>query len=144
MPPAMLRIGCTVTCGASLGMDRYRASRSRSRGLYLFRNCPDEAHQLARDRGRDHRRQLSGAGERAVAPAQPLLRLPCDVTDRFGPTLLAQQLFAADPCRKAIAPCRLDQHPSRRAVTGLGDPTLAACAAAGVFGWHQAKIGHEL
>src|ERR1700735_1847129 len=87
---------------------------------------------------------LSGARELAIAAAQPFLSLPGNVTDRLDQAFLSQQLLAADPCGKAIAPCRLDEHPSSRAVTGLSDPALAACTAAGMFGWHQAKICHEL
>src|ERR1700688_2462932 len=117
---------------------------SGSRGVYLFGDCPDEACQLAGDRGSDHRRQLPGSCERAIASAQPFLSLPRDITDRLSQTFLSQQLLAADPCGKAVAPCGLDEHPPCRAVTGLGDPALAACAAAGMLGWHQTKIRHEL
>lgn len=60
-----------------------------------------EAGQLARDRGSDHRRQLSCPGELAIPSAQSLLSFPCDVTDRLGQTLLAQQLLSADPRGKA-------------------------------------------
>jgi hypothetical protein len=51
---------------------------------YLTSDCRHEAHKLARDRGADHGLQLSRPGKPAIAPAQPLLRLPCDVADRFG------------------------------------------------------------
>ena len=49
------------------------SARSGSRGLYLFGDRPDEARQLTRDRGSDHRRLLSCPGELAIPSAQPLL-----------------------------------------------------------------------
>src|SRR3954449_10391519 len=95
------RLPCSVTV---------TLRRSGSRGLHLFGDCPNKAGQLARNRGGDHRRPLSGPGKCAISSAKPLLSLPCDVTDWFWPALLTLQLLAADPGRKAIAPCRLDQH----------------------------------
>src|SRR5580698_764679 len=76
---------------------------SGSCGLCLFGDRPDETRQLTRDRDSDHRRQLSRPGELAIASAQPFLRLPCDVADRLGQALLAQQLLAADACGKSVA-----------------------------------------
>src|SRR2546421_4976765 len=65
---------------------------------------PDEAGQLTGDRGRDEVGRLAGAGELAIACAQPQLRLPGDLADRPGLLLLPEQQFAADPCREAVGP----------------------------------------
>src|SRR5947209_917766 len=100
-------------------------SASGADGLCLFGDRPDEACQFARDRSDDHGRRLACPRELAISPTQPFLRLPCRVADRLGQTLLSQQLLAADPRREPIAPGGLDQHPPRRTVAGLGDPTLA-------------------
>jgi hypothetical protein len=64
------------------------STRSGGHGLHLFGDRPDEASQLTRDRGSDHRRLLSGPGEVAIPSAQPFLRFPCDVTDRLGQPFL--------------------------------------------------------
>src|SRR4029077_19420205 len=107
---------------------------SWSRRLCLCGDRPDETRQLTRDCGSDHRRQLSRPGELAIPSAQPFLSLPCDVADGLGQALLAQQLLAADPCGKSVAPGRFDQHASRCSVAGLGNAALASRAAAGMLG----------
>src|SRR5690349_14494081 len=103
-----------VWCPANL-------SASSAGGVRLFCDCPDEARQLARDRGGDHGRQLSRPDKFAIPPTQPFLRLPRGVADRFGQTFLSQQLLAADSGWEPVAPGGLDQHPPRRAVPSLGD-----------------------
>src|SRR5215469_9268024 len=82
---------------------------------------PDEADQLAGGRGSDDVGRFAGAGEFAIARAQPQLRLPGDLADRFGLVLLAQQQLTADPGRETVTPGRLDQQPTGRAVAGLGE-----------------------
>src|SRR5216683_7282233 len=73
---------------------------------------PDEAGQFAGDCGGDDIGRLAGPGEPAIARAQPHLPLPGDVADRLGLVLLPQQQLAAEPGRKTVAPCRLDQEPA--------------------------------
>src|SRR6476646_5658083 len=109
------------------------STRSGGHGLHLFGDCPDEARQLTRDRGSDHRRLLSCPGELAIPSAQPLLSFPCDVADRLDLPFLPQQLHSADPCRKSIAPGGFYQHASSRTITCLGDAALAPRAAAGML-----------
>jgi len=46
-------------------------------------NGPDKARQFAGDRGGDDIGRLAGAGEPAIARAQPGLRLPGDLADRL-------------------------------------------------------------
>src|SRR5712671_2289492 len=82
---------------------------------------PHEARQFAGDRGGDDVGRLAGAGEPAIARAQPHLPLPGDVPDRPGLALLPQQQLAAEPGRETVAPCRLDQQPAGGGVAGLGD-----------------------
>src|SRR5215471_5104620 len=104
--------------------------------LRLFGDCPDEACQLAGDRGGNDGRWFAHSCELAIPPAQPFLRLPRGITDRFGQTFLPQQLLAADPRREPIAPGGLDEHPPRCTVASLCDTALASCAAAGMLGRH--------
>jgi hypothetical protein len=61
---------------------------------------PDEADQLAGDRGSDDIGRFAAAGELAIARAQPQLRFPGDLADRLGLLLLPQQQLAADPAGK--------------------------------------------
>src|SRR5712691_11172172 len=70
---------------------------------------PDEARQLAGDRGGDDIGRLAGPGEPAIARAQPDLSLPGDVADRPRLVLLPQQQLAAEPIREAVAPGSLNQ-----------------------------------
>ena len=78
--------------------------RSVHRHRHLLSEGPDKARQLARDRGGDDIGRLAGAGEPAIARAQPHLPLPGDVADGPRLALLPQQQFAADPGREAIEP----------------------------------------
>jgi hypothetical protein len=65
--------------------------------LHLFGDCPDEASQLAGDGGGNDGQWLACPRQLAIPPAQPFLRLPRGVADRFGQTFLPQQLLATDP-----------------------------------------------
>jgi hypothetical protein len=56
--------------------------------LHLFGDCPDEASQLAGDRGGSDGRWLACPRQLATPPARPFLRLPRGVADRFGKTFL--------------------------------------------------------
>jgi hypothetical protein len=87
---------------------RWRLPWMRSRGF--FRSAgrrrhapgdgPDEADQLAGDRGRDDVGRFAAAGKLAIARTQPQLRFPGDLADRLGLLLLPEQQFAADPAGK--------------------------------------------
>src|SRR5580693_5370882 len=90
--------------------------RSARRHRHLPGDSPDEARQLAGDRGGDDIGRFAGAGEPAIARAQSDLPLPGDVADRPRLVLLPQQQLAAEPGREAVAPSRLDQEPASRAV----------------------------
>src|ERR1700676_1309927 len=93
--------------------------RSACRHHHLASDGPDEARQLAGDRGGDDIGRFAGSGELAIARTQPHLPFPGDVADRLGLVLLPQQQLAADPGRETVAPCRLDQEPAGRSVAGL-------------------------
>src|SRR5216683_6075088 len=95
--------------------------RSARRRRHLPGDGPDEARQLAGDRGGDDIGRFAGAGEPAIARAQPDLPLPGDVADRPRLVLLPQQQLAAEPGREPVAPGRLDQQPASCSVAGLGD-----------------------
>ena len=98
-----------------------RFSRSACRYCHMPGDGPDEARQLAGDRGGDDIGRLAGAGEPAIARAQPHLPLPGDIADGPRLALLPQQQFAADPCREAVTPGGLNQEPAGGAVAGLGE-----------------------
>ena len=92
--------------------------RSVCRHRHLPGDGPHEARQFAGDRGGDNVGRLAGAGELAIARAQPQLPLPGDVADQ--PGLLPQQQLAAEPGRETVTPCRLDQQPAGGGVPGFG------------------------
>src|SRR5262249_27672410 len=105
-------------------------SRSARRRRYAPGNGPDEACQLAGDRGGDDIGRLAAAGELAIARAQPQLRFPGDLADRLGLLLLPQQQLAADPGRGTVGPGRFDLQPPCRPVASPGAaPAPDACAA---------------
>ena len=82
---------------------------------------PNEPGKLASYGSRDGCDRFASSAELAILKAEALLRLPGDRPDRRGKLLLTQELFPADPCRKTIAPGRLDQHTPGRAVPRLGN-----------------------
>jgi len=98
-------------------------SRSARHRRHAPGNGPDEAGQLAGDRGGDDIGRLAGAGEFAIARAQSELRFPGDLADRPRLLLLAEPQLAADPGRETVAPGRLDQQPAGRTVAGFGEAT---------------------
>jgi hypothetical protein len=53
-------------------------------------------------------------------------------------------LAARNASWEAVAPGGLDQHGAGAHVAGLGDGAETTTLARGMFGWHQAKIGHEV
>src|ERR1700757_90143 len=113
--------------------------RSACRHRHLPGNGPDEAREFAGDRGGDDVGRLAGAGEPAIARAQPQLPLPRDVADQLGLALLPQQQRAAEPGREAVAPCRLDQQPAGSSIAGLGDAAAFDAGATGIFGRDQSE-----
>src|SRR5579863_1072586 len=121
-----------------------RFLRSARDHRHLASNGPDEARQLAGDRGGDDIDRLAGPGELAITRAQPHLPLPGDIADQFGLVLLPQQQLAADPGREAVAPGRLDQQPASCSVARLGDAAAFDAGTTGMFGRYQPEIGHQL
>src|SRR5262245_813803 len=105
---------------------------------------PNEACQLAGDRGRDDSGRLAGARELAVACAQPQLRFPGDLADRPGLLLLSEPQLAAHPGREAVGPGRLDQQPAGGAVAGLGEAAAFDTCTARMLRGHRPEIGHRL
>src|SRR5580700_3661456 len=101
---------------------------------HLPSDGPHETGQLASDRGGDDIGRLAGAGEPAIARAQPHLPLPGNVADGPRLVLLPQQQLAADPGREAVAPGRLDQQPAGRSIAGLGEAAPSDTRATGMFG----------
>jgi hypothetical protein len=76
--------------------------RSARRRRHAPGNGPDEARQLAGDRGGDDIGRLATAGEFAIARAQPQLRFPGDLADRPRLLLLPEPQLAADPGWEAV------------------------------------------
>src|SRR6267154_4541057 len=95
--------------------------RSVCRHRHLPGDGPHEASEFAGDRGGDDVGRLAGAGEPAIARAQPQLPLPGDVSDQLGLALLPEQQLAADPGREAVGPGRLDQQPTGGTISSLGE-----------------------
>src|SRR5215469_12091109 len=118
--------------------------RSARRQRHAPGDGPDEACQLADDRGGDDIGRLAGAGELAIARAQSELRLPGDLADRPRLLLLPQPQLAADPGRETVTPGRLDQQPTGGVVAGLGKAAASEAGTARMLGWHQSEIGHQL
>src|SRR6516225_6132501 len=121
-----------------------RLSRSAHRRRHEPGDGPDEAGQLAGDRGGDDIGRLAAAGEFAIARAQSELRLPGDLADQLGLALLPEQQVTADPGREAVGPGRLDQQPASRVIAGFGDAAASDAGTAGMLTRHQPEIGHEL
>src|SRR5882672_6577234 len=96
---------------ALLGLSMRRVRRARDR--------PDEASELARDRGDGDGLELASPDQRPVAPVKAALRLPGDLANlsRRGRDLLL--LVLAHPRRMLIAPGALHQHASRPPIAGL-------------------------
>src|SRR5216684_3826632 len=113
--------------------------RSARRHRHLPSDGPDEAGQLAGDRGGDDIGRFAGAGELAIARTQPQLRFPGDLADRLGLLLLPEQQLTADPGRETVTPGRLDQQPTGRAVAGLGEAAAFDAGTARMLGRHQPK-----
>src|SRR6202171_3428478 len=86
--------------------------RSARRHRRLPSDRPDEARQLAGNRGGNDIDRLAGPREPAIARAQPHLPLPGDVADGPRLGLLPQQQLSAEPSREAVAPGSLDQQPA--------------------------------
>src|SRR6266436_3373398 len=118
-----------------------RLFRSARRRRHAPGDGPDEAGQLAGDRGRDDVGRFAAAGKLAITRAQPQLRLPGDLADRLGLLLLSEQQFTADPGREAIGPGRLDQQPTGGTIAGLGEAAAFDAGAARMLGRHQPEIG---
>ncbi len=96
--------------------------RSVCRQRHAPGDRPDEADQVAGERGGDDVGRLARAGE-LVVRAQPELCRPGNFGDRLGLLLLPEQQLTADPGGKAVAPGRLNERStggagSRRAVSG--------------------------
>ena len=70
----------------------------RDFGSRLFRDRPNEARKLARNRGGDHGLQFPRMGELAISTAESLRGRPGDVSDWRGQLLLAQKEIATDKC----------------------------------------------
>src|SRR5262252_10156157 len=105
---------------------------------------PQEAHQLAGNRGHGDRRSFAVADEMAVAPMQPLLRPPRLPDDLIGLRLAPARQRAADRGAMAIVPGGLDEDPARVRIAGFRQRTPPVGLAGGVLARHQPQVGHEL
>src|SRR5438034_6094046 len=121
-----------------------RRIRSARHYWHVPGDGPHEARQFTGDRGSDDIGRLAGAGELAIARAQPKLRLPGNLADRLGLLLLPEQQLTADPGREAVTPGRLDQQPAGGAVAGLGEAAAFDARTARMLGRHQPEISHKL
>src|SRR5215472_4640826 len=143
VPPALP--GSSVS-GGSLAppCDAITIVRSARCWRYAPGDGPDEACQFTRDRGGDDIGRFAGAGELAIARAQPQLCFPGDVADRLWQFFLAQQQLTADARWEAVTPRRLDQQSAGGAVAGFGQAAAPDAGAARMLRGYQAEIGHQL
>src|ERR1700735_1199358 len=86
----------------------------RDFGSRLFRDRPNEARKLARNRGGDHGLQFPRMGELAISTAESLLGLPGYVSDWLAQLFFAQKEIAADKGLKPGAPVPRAQPPPPR------------------------------
>ena len=107
-------------------------------------NSPDEAAQFARHRGHHDLAWLARRHHLPIAPAQPGLCLPGNLAHGFWHFVNGRQLAPGDTRRQAVAVRGLDQQGPGVDVTRLGDGADTALWPGGMFGWHQAEIGHEV
>lgn len=130
---------------ASCGVSK-RLVREGGKDKCTMPSCdgPDEPRQFARDRGGYSSGGLSGSAELSIPAAQPHLRFPGRITDRFWQAFLLEQLFPADPCRKPVTPCGLDKHTPGGAVTCFRYTALTPGSTARMLRGNQAEIRHEL
>src|SRR5919199_3687432 len=112
-----------------------RATLSR---LHLSPDRPDEA------RGDRHGQLLAPRRERAVAGAQPCLRLPGDVLHRRRQPLTQVVLLLPGAGRVAVGPGALDEDTPQPPVPGLGDAEPMRRLPGRAFARHQPEVAHEL
>jgi hypothetical protein len=127
---------------------RTRPNRSadlhhRHRRPHSLTDCPDEAAELAGDRG-DDGGLLACGSELTIAAAKTNLRLPCDVPYRLWLALHNVGLARRDARLVAIAPAGFYQHAASLAVASPSDPAAPDAATARLLGRNQAEISHEL
>ena len=121
-----------------------RARSAGRRRLDPTGDVPDEAGELAGDRGRHLGQRLAGGAHPAEALAEPDLGLPADGADLRRQALAAIQEAALLPGLVPVAPSGLDQDRARLGVAGPGDPAAAGTVAAGMLARDQPEPGHEL
>src|SRR4051812_8588745 len=114
-------------------------------GSVGVRERPAEAGEFARDGDRDDRAALAALSVESLPDVvQASLRLPGDLDDVGGLSVLSATQRLALRRRAAVVPGGLDQQPSRVPAAGLGDRPEPALLAAGVLGRRQADVAHEL
>jgi len=105
---------------------------------------PDEGGQFAGDGDGDLVLVFALVDQCSVALAEADLGGPADVLDGRTDLFEAHLQLSADLGWIAVGPGTFDEVSAGMAVAGLGDATLVALCAAGVFGGCEAEVGHEL
>ena len=119
--------------------------QTRSGGQWcLPGDGPDEGGQFASDGDGDLVLVFALVDQGAITLAEPDLCLPADVLDGRAEFFESDLQLSADLGRIAIGPGAFDEVSAGMTVAGLGDATLAALCATGVFGRCEAEVGHEL
>jgi len=113
-----------------------------ARHWHLVPDVPDKTSELARNGDADLVYVQLARAEAAVAVCEAQLCPPSDLAHRPGLAFLTQLQVAAEACREAIVPGRLNEHPPRMAVACLGDMALAVGITGGIFRRHQAQKSH--
>ena len=80
----------------------------------------------------------------AIAPVQPVLRLPRDRVDLVTGALLALEERPPAGGPVPVRPGRLNDDPSQMCIAGLGNAATADPVAAGMLAGHRAAIAHQL
>ena len=88
--------------------------------LHVHADRPDEAEELAPDRGNDLWRRLPFRGELAVARMQPVLRLPGEGLDLLAQPALVGLERAPDPRAVSIGMRRLQEDAAQVRIARLG------------------------
>jgi hypothetical protein len=109
----------------------------------LFGHSPHKPNQLTGN-GHDHLVGVFPAGDQvSVTFTAPTLGLPADVLDGFGWLFQSELELPAEFSRIAIRPSAFHQGATGMGGAGVGDRTLSAALASGVFRGNQPQKFHE-
>src|SRR5207244_11263642 len=104
---------------------------------------PEKPGELTCDGGDDVLLGFAARRQAAIAAMQAVLRVPGPVEDVSGRAALAQLERVPDEGVMPVMPGRLDEDAAEMDIAGFSDRAAGLFGAAGVFGRHQAREGHD-